>query len=271
MKPWGDRFGINTYAYTQSKRAVDCVHMLAERGVKTLELMFFPGHLWVTDSKESLSNLRREIEASGIALVSLNSPNIDLNIAAGTEEMRRYTLDLNRRYLQIAAELGAEGLILGPGKSNPLFPLPRSVLETHFFNALDELLPLSEQLGVELWAENMPFAFLPDIESLLGSLDRYGNPAIKVCYDVANAYFIGEDPVAGISRIGERLRLIHLSDTTRSIYRHDPVGAGDMDFARILPAVEAAGLTRAPVLEIISKDGDRDIAQSIERLAAIAA
>jgi L-ribulose-5-phosphate 3-epimerase len=124
-------------------------------------------------------------------------------------------------------------------------------------------------MGVEIWAENMPFAFLPDIEGLLGALDSYGNDAIKVCYDVANAYFIGEDPVAGIPRIGNRLRIIHLSDTTRSIYRHDPIGAGDMDFARILPAVMAAGLPRAPILEIISSEADRDLDLSIERLAAI--
>src|SRR5690606_5726168 len=173
---------------------------------------------------------------------SLNSPNIDLNIAAGTAEMRGYSIDLNRKYLQLASDLGAEGLILGPGKANPLFPLPKATMEGHFFRALDELLPSAERGGVGLWVENMSFAFLPDADGLLASLDRYGSDAIKLCYDVANAHFIGEDPVAGLARVRARLKLIHLSDTTRSVYRQDAIGAGDVDVASIAPAIKSAGL-----------------------------
>lgn len=269
MTRWGDRFAINTYAYSQSMSATECVRALADRGVRFFELMLYPGHLWVTDGAEVLRELRRAIEDSGVSIVSLNSPNIDLNIAAATAEMRNYSVDLNRRYLRLAAELNAEGLILGAGKANPLFPLPSATLEAHLFRALDTLLPLAEREGVELWAENMPFVFLPDADSLMDTLDRYGAGSIKVCYDVANAHFIGEDPVAGLARVGARLRLIHLSDTTRRVYRHDAVGLGDLDFARLAPAIKAAGLERPPVLEIITGDPDRDIARSIESLTAM--
>jgi sugar phosphate isomerase/epimerase len=75
--------------------------------------------------------------------------------------------------------------------------------------------------------------------------------------------------VAGLQRTGSRLRLIHLSDTTRSVYRHDQVGLGDVDFVRVMPAVEAAGLPHPPVLEIISPNPDRDLAQSIAALRAM--
>jgi sugar phosphate isomerase/epimerase len=90
-----------------------------------------------------------------------------------------------------------------------------------------------------------------------------------LCYDVANAHFIGENPAAGLERVAPRLRLIHLSDTTRAVYRHDAVGLGDVDFARLAPAIKAASPGRAPFLEIISGNPDRDIARSIEALAAL--
>jgi sugar phosphate isomerase/epimerase len=270
IAPWGDRFAINTYAYTQTMSAADCVRTLADRGVKAVELMLYPGHLWIADGAESLRGLRRALEQAGVTLLSLNSPNIDLNIAAATDEMRSYSLGLNREYLRLASELGAEGLILGPGKPNPLFPLPRPTLEGHFFRALDTLLPLAERGRVELWAENMPFAFLPDAESLMASLDRYGADAVKVCYDAANAHFIGEGPVAGLARVAPRLRLIHLSDTGRQVYRHDAVGLGDLDFPGLAPAIRAAGLPRPPVLEIVSHDADRDIGRSIAALSTLA-
>jgi sugar phosphate isomerase/epimerase len=266
---WGDRFAINTYSYTQSMTAVACVRALAERGVRAVELMMYPGHLWVSDERATLRELRRTLEATGVALLSINSPNIDLNLAAATEEMRALTIRLNGEYLRVAGELGAQGLIVGPGKANPLFPLPKATLEGRFFRGLDELLPFADRLGVELWVENMPFAFLPDADGLLGALDRYGSDRIKVCYDVANAHFIGEDPTTGLHKVGSRLRLIHVSDTSRSLYRHDAIGLGDIDFARLAPAIRAAGLPRAPMLEIVSANADRDLAGSIKALDAM--
>lgn len=270
MNRWDDRFGINTYSYTQSTSAVDCVRTLAERGVRSVELMFYPGHLWITDSRETLRDLRRTMDQSGVSLVSLNGPNIDVNIAAATAEMRDYSVALNVEYIRMATELNARGLILGPGKPNPLFSLPLGVMESHFFRALDTLLPIAERNGIELWVENMPFAFLPDAEDLMASLDRYGADTIGVVYDVANAHFIGEDLVAGLDRVRPRLSLVHLSDTGQSVYRHDPVGFGDVDFATLIPKIKSLNLERTPMLEIISRDPDRDIAQSIETLDAMA-
>ena len=269
MNGWGHRFGINTYSYTQSMQAADCVRMLADRGVRNIELMFYPGHLWITDSAAVIGELRSVLERTGIRLVSVNGPNVDLNIAAATAEMREYSVRLNSEYLRIAAELGAEGLILGPGKPNPLFPLPNEVMEDHFFRALDTLLPVSENCGVDLWVENMPFAFLPDTNGMIDSLERYGADDIGVCYDVANAHFIGEDVTAGFDRVRSRLRLVHLSETRQSVYRHDAVGLGDVDFAAALAKIKTLGIERAPMLEIISRDADHDIAQSIKTLSSL--
>jgi len=269
MNDWGHRFGINTYSYTQSMPAADCVRMLANRGVRSVELMFYPGHLWITDSAAVIRDLRSALEQTGVRLVSVNGPNVDLNIAAATAEMREYSVRLNTEYLRVASELNAEGLILGPGKPNPLFPLPKEVMEEHFFRALDVLLPTAEHHGVELWVENMPFAFLPDADGMMASLDRYGAGSIGVCYDIANAHFIAEDVVTGFDRVRSRLKLVHLSDTKQSVYRHDAVGLGDVDFDSAIRKFNTLGLARAPMLEIISLDADRDIGGSIETLSAL--
>jgi len=269
MNDWGHSFGINTYSYTQSVTAGECVCTLADRGVRSVELMFYPGHLWITDSAADIRDLRHALEDNGVRLTSVNGPNVDLNIAAATAEMRDYSVKLNTQYLRVAAELGAEGLILGPGKPNPLFPLPTNIMEGHFFRALDVLLPAARSHGVELWLENMPCAFLPDANGIMDSLERYGADDIGVCYDVANAHFIAEDIAAGFDRVRSRLRLAHLSDTGQSVYRHDAVGLGDVDFAAALAKIKSLRLERAPVLEIISLDADRDIANSIKTLSSL--
>lgn len=266
MSSIGADFGINTYGYTQSMAAADCLRHLAERGARHFELMFYPGHLWISDNADTVREIGQVLSGRGLGLVSMNGPNIDLNIAAASEEMRAMSIGLNRQYLRIAGDLGARGLIVGPGKPNPLFPLPAKTMEGHFFRALDALLPVAESADVELWIENMPFAFLPDATGLMASLDRYGSDRLKVCYDIANAHFIGEDPVAGLRTVAERLALVHVSDTTQSVYRHDAVGDGDIDFTVIPDALGAVGYERPVMLEVISRNADVDIARSVSAL-----
>ena len=145
---------------------------------------------------------------------------------------------LLRQIVELAGDLGVPGVVIGPGKSNPLFPAPRERLEGFFFAALDELAPVARKVGTALWVENMPFAFIPDIEGLMQVLDRYGNDDIGIVYDVANGHFIKEDLGAALRRCRKRLKLVHLSDTNQQVYRHDPVGKGDVPFAQVPPVLQ---------------------------------
>src|SRR5690606_38607033 len=159
-------------------------------------LMIMPGHLWPTDGEGALQDLRNALD--GHTLTTLNTSNLDINVAAAAEEMRDYSTTLLRRFIRLAGTLCAKGFVLGPGNANPLFPLPGATLEGYFFKALDKLLPVAREAGVGLWVENMPFAFLPEAAGIMGALARYGADEIGVCYDLANAHFIGEGPGDGL-------------------------------------------------------------------------
>lgn len=265
--PRFDRFGINTYSYSQTHTAEACMDVLADQGFTAFELMLYPGHLWITDSTAVLRRIATKAVSRGLEITNLNMANVDMNLTAAAPEMRAYTLDLWRQFLRIAGELGVQGIILGPGKPNPLFPLPYQAMEEHFFRALDALLPQAEREGVTLWAENMPFAFLPRAGQLLTALDKYGVEQIRICYDVANAHFIGEDPLVGLQQIGTRLAHLHLSDTGTTSYKHDPVGMGTVDFASIAAAVKASNYSGRPFLEIITSAPDPDFVRSAAELS----
>jgi sugar phosphate isomerase/epimerase len=235
--------------------------------------MVHPGHLWPGDmSSQERAALRRVIESRGLTLISLNMPNIDINIAAAAQGMRAYSLKLLIDTVRLAGELGALGVVIGPGKANPLFPASADELSKHLFEALDLLCPIAESAGTSLWVENMPFAFLPGIRELLAALDQYGKDDVRIVYDIPNAFFIGEDFADGLQRCRERLELVHLSDTGRQAYRHDPVGLGSVPFADVPRALEAVGYGACkpkPMLEIISRDPDRDIIASAAKLAVL--
>lgn len=263
-------FGANTYSYLRSHGATACLTRLAELDFGEFEVMVHPGHLWPADmSAAERGELRRLIARNGWTLTSLNMPNIDINVAAAAPGMRAYSLALLEDTVRLAGDLGARGVVIGPGKANPLFPADASELIGHFYAALDRLCPVAQECGTALWVENMPFAFLPGIGQLMDALDRYGNDALRIVYDIANAHFIGEDFVAGLQRCRARLALVHLSDTGREAYRHDPVGLGTVPFGQVPGALAAVGYDARPMLEIISREPDRDIAASRAALARL--
>ena len=248
-------FGVNTYSYIFDGSAADTVARLADQGYGGVELMFFPGHLWPAELDASALRKLRLLCEHRLRLVAVNMPNVDM-----------YTLNLLVQFVRCAGELGAGGIIVGPGKANPLFPMPRDRMVSYFYRALDKLAPLARQVGTRLFIENMPFAFLPDAESLMNVVDGYGDESIRVIYDVANAHFIGESPTDGLRRVRDRVSLVHFSDTTRQSYKHDPLGCGDVPLAGIPLAMKEIGYTELPMLEVISRTPDIDIADSCRRL-----
>ena len=263
-------FGCNTYSYMLSQSAEACLTRLADRGFQEFELMAHPGHLWPAElAPEKRGAIRRLLEQRGLQLTTLNLPNIDINIASTTPEMRAYSLNLLSAAVRLAGDLGARGLVISPGKVSPLFPAGPEVLQDYFFAALDRLVPIAEASGTAIWIANVPFAFEPTIAGLMDLLARYGNDDVRVIYDIANAYFIGEDFAGGLKQCRKRLALVHLSDTGRQVYRHDRVGDGTLPFAEVPPALAAVSYRARPMLEIISRDPDRDIIASADWLAAL--
>lgn len=259
-------FAVNTYSYTVGWTAADCVSHLADQGYPGFEVMMYPGHLWPTDTAAA-PRLVQALERTGTRLVATNMPNVDLNVAGASEEMRAYSIDLICRFIALSGDIGAPAIVLGPGKANPLFPDDREVLKGRFFRALDRFAPVAEKGGVRLLIENIAFAFLPDAPSLLRAVEEYGHDGIGIIYDVANAHFIGEDPCEGLRLVRDRLGLVHFSDTGRSVYRHDPVGMGDVPFAAVPPVLAEVGYAELPVLEVISRTPDADTLDSACRLA----
>jgi len=60
---------------------------------------------------------------------------------------------------------------------------------------------------------------------------------------------------------------IHLSDSTRSAWQHDPIGTGSVDFRTVATTLREIGYTGTSIIEIISESPERDIAEGNRRLA----
>lgn len=265
------RFAANTYAFTLRSGARETLERLVAHGFREFELMAHPGHLWPPEmNKAARDSFRRFASDAELRLVSLNMANVDLNIASTFPEMRAYSIGILESLIGCAGDLGIPGVVMTPGKPNPLMPASRELLTSFFLDALERLNPLALRVGTSLWLENVPFSFLPDAVSLMDALDVFGDQAIGCAYDLANAHFIAEEPEAALDRIGKRLRLIHVSDTPRDHYRHAPIGQGSVDWGSLPRLVTHCGYISPIVLEIISETPEMDLCAGRSLLQGLA-
>lgn len=265
-------FGINSYSYIYNADALGFLQRLHRLGFSRFELMAFPGHLWPGEATSAQTRaIRTYVEDNGLTVGTLNQPNIDINIAGASPEMRRYSLDVIAGIIELAGEIGCANVIVGPGKANGLLPAPTELLVGRFFDGLDFLLPMAKRAGVAILVENMPFAFLPDAQGLLAALERYGDPGIGVVYDIANGAFIGADVEAELELLSPRLKYLHVSDTTRARYDHAAIGLQNsvIDFAALAAPVGRLDLLGPPVIEVISTNPDGDIRETAAKLSAL--
>src|SRR5205814_317936 len=85
-------YGINTYSFTRTLRARECLAQLVDRGYRRFEIMLVPGHFWPSLDGDSG---RREIESligsNSLEILSLNQPNLDVNLSSVVPEMREHS------------------------------------------------------------------------------------------------------------------------------------------------------------------------------------
>ena len=264
----GFRLGMSTYSYVYRMTALEaCLH-LARFGYREFELVLMPPHIWPPEmSKRQRKEFARRLSDEGLRITSFCYPTLDNNFTSPNKHIRRQTVDDYKAMLDVAAEWDVPLMSLLPGRVLSFFPPPRDWMMKWLVDATAELAPYAHRLGVALAMENVPFTFLPKVRDVLGALDLIGDPKVGMLFDVANAFYAGDDPVKGLRLAADRLALVHLSDTTRTVFRHDPIGKGAVDFPAVAKTLREIGFEGASMFELVITDADKHLAQSNARLA----
>jgi sugar phosphate isomerase/epimerase len=258
--------GVNTMSFMWTTPARDALETLARRGYRSFELMAQRPHFdpWMPrEEARAFARFLREAQLT----VEIDLPSLDQNLASGTPQTRDYTVRLFEHLIGVAETVGARGVIVVTGRVNPLIAPPGADLERWFGEAFERVLPAAERGGVQLLLENIPMGTLPRAEQLIAFADRLDHPLVRICYDIANAHFVGEDSNAGLRQVSRRLGIVHLSDTRRQVWRHDPVGEGSCDFAGFAATLREIGYARTSMLELVCESPLQRIVESHRRIA----
>jgi L-ribulose-5-phosphate 3-epimerase len=259
---------INTFSYLWTSNAIDAISELVRAGYRVFEVPVSSPHCWPDEMSPTVrSDAKKRLQDYGATVRSLNAGGYDINLASPGANMRRKSIDHIKDVMDLAFEWGVVDVVISPGTRRPIISPPLPKILEWLYESLGILLPRAEQAGVRLLLENTPYCFRPTMDELVAVVKDIGNDNLKIVYDVANAAYIGEDPVASLLSNHPAIGLLHVSDTGLEEWGHDPIGTGVVNFEGLGKAIEATNTMDNVVLEIIrEKDPLNEISKGINEL-----
>jgi L-ribulose-5-phosphate 3-epimerase len=246
---------INTFSYLWKSMAIDAITELTDNGYKTFEVPISSPHCWPAElSASERSNVKVRLSERGARIRSLNAGGYDINLASPGANMRLKSIEHIKSVIDLAVAWDVPEVVISPGTRRPMISPPLDKTYEWMYESLGNLMPLAKQAGTRLLLENTPYCFTPAVRDLAGIVSTVDDDALKIVYDVANAAYIGEDPVAGLLSNFESIALVHISDTSLETWGHDPIGTGVVDFEGLGDAVEATCGVSNVVLEVIREE-----------------
>jgi L-ribulose-5-phosphate 3-epimerase len=262
-------FGINTYSFTRDLHARDCLQQLADVGYRRFELMLIPGHFWPTlDGAAGRREIESLVARHSLEILTLNQPNLDVNLASAVPEMHQHSCTVVANAIELAAAWNAKGVVINPGKANPVFPPSMQTLTDSFRRSLDVLVPLARRASVPLIVKNHPLSYLYRAHDLQQFFDAYGWEQIGLGYDFANGHFAGEDPRAALD-VWDHLSFLYAADTSTERFEHAEIGKGTVAFGAIAKLLQGAKACPPTILELVAEHPQSAIDASVEYLHGV--
>jgi sugar phosphate isomerase/epimerase len=188
-----------------------------------------------------------------------------------TDSLREASLNEVLESLEVAAELRALKVVLHPSIIMGLSVFVMDKARQYALKSLEATVEKADQLGLCLCIENMfPQSHsLVDPEDFVEIFERF--PTLKLTLDTGHAHIQSKSDkktLDFIEMFSDRIGHVHANDNFGRRDDHLPIGAGTIDFPKIMKALKAIGYDDTVTLEVFSKDRDY-LRISRDKLAAM--
>jgi len=174
------------------------------------------------------------------------------------ESLRRVSLQENFDALEAGSELGIKKMVLHPGLITGLGKLLLDRAKGYGMEAIETILKKAMTLDVTLCIENMfPQAhFLSQPPEFQPVFDAF--PELRLTLDIGHANLGGGKNRSSefIQRYGHRIGHVHANDNFGKEDNHLPIGAGIVDFEKVLRELREAQYDETITIEVFSRDRD---------------
>jgi len=237
-------FGYSTNAFTQYglSRALEKIAALGFAGT---EIMCDQPHLYPPDyDQQGLEEIKKILDAHKLKVTNLNSFTLfavgDTYLPSWIEaepERRLVRIQHTQQCLRIAKTLGCANISIPPG--GPPAGGTRKEAMRLFHQGLESVVPLAEELGVNLLVEPEPELLIERTAEFKEFINNVRTPCIGLNFDIGHFFCAGENPADALKELFEWVGHIHLEDIGQSrIHHHLVPGDGAIDFAAVFQAMK---------------------------------
>jgi sugar phosphate isomerase/epimerase len=174
------------------------------------------------------------------------------------DSFRKVSQQENFDALEAGADLGITKMVLHPGFIAGLGKFVLDTAKGYGMESIEAISRKAASLGITLCLENMfPQAhFLANPYEFQEVFDTF--PDLRLTLDVGHANLGGGKNKSSefIQRFGYRIGHVHANDNFGKEDSHLPIGAGIIDFEKILRELKQAQYDETITLEVFSKDKD---------------
>ncbi|MBB2914659.1 protein FrlC [Streptosporangium becharense] len=195
--------------------------------------------------------VRRRVESRGLTVHCLTPEQVmyPVNVASPDTRLRAASIALFRRAAELCAELGAELLLLTPGRGFEDEPVEAGWRRSA--DALGEIAAYAGALGVTCVVEplqRLESNLVNDSRTLARMLDEIGAPNLGAVLDTVGMAVAGESVDDYFDALGDRVRHVHLIDGRPA--GHLAWGDGELPLADYLAALDRRGYQGCMTFEL---------------------
>jgi len=234
-------------------------------GFDYLELSMDPPQAHYSAIRQQMNSILDDLASHSMSIIC-HLPTF-VSTADLTDSIREASLLEMFNSLEVAAELGSQKVVLHPGHIGGMGIYVEQTALAHANNSLAAIIDRAQTLGLCVCLENMfpkCRAFV-EPDDFVEILQRF--PDLKLTLDTGHANIAnpgGRRILEFIEKFGPRIGHLHVSDNFGERDDHIPLGAGKIDFLKIINALKQTGYDDTVTLEIFSEDR-RELQKSRDR------
>lgn len=232
-------FAYSTNAFVKFS-LFESLEKISELGFRGVEIMGDRPHLYPPDfTGMDLARVRQTLKKYNLKVTNINSFTLfaigDTYLPSWIEpekQRRDIRIRHTKDCLKVADALGSKNISVPPG--GPLNNMSRKEAMSLFYQGMEQVIPLAEQLGVKILVEPEPDLFIENTAEFKFFIRDIKSPAVGLNFDMGHFFCAGEDPAAAFEELFEWIGHVHLEDIAATrVHHHLIAGHGVIQFLDI--------------------------------------
>ena len=235
-----------------------------KNGFDALELsVSSEGVINTKTSKAECEIIRKKIEDSGVFVDSIaTGMSWGVSPTSNDKSIREKSISLHQDALKVANYLDCKALLFVPGVvKSPISPeivrYDRAL--DRLREAINQMLPIAEDLNVDLCMENVWNGFFYSPIELRDFVDSFDSDRLGVYLDIGNLIGYQQHPPHWIELLNSRIKRVQIKDFQENFdwtgsFSFCDIGAGDVPWKETIAALEAIQYKSTIIAEMLPWD-----------------